>query len=321
MTLSYSGLVNYGKVTLPSVEGWGTDMNIARDPPRSIMTRKIERVGDTSRITATLAESDDRFCENISYYAKGVNPMVAVSYGEAGRQNMSGGSIGDSGLSSSQAFLPYRVVREGAFRPPVWRQEDLMPLSRQPRNRFSCDARIEKTDFSKVACDCDLPAREIRDVLMTRCETGKTLSREPDRCEPSNIEIMLRDPLAPGTMDTNVSYVGFDDPRRLAREADTYHNMILRPARPTPFDVATNACGIASTSIADMVPTDLRLSLNRPIAEGRTSVCGRVEQEPMSSYVWLPPKPDRGAFACRPIVPSITTDGGDGRIVGKVRRV
>ena len=40
MSLSYTGLTNYGKTALPSVESWGTNMNILRDPPKSIMTRK-----------------------------------------------------------------------------------------------------------------------------------------------------------------------------------------------------------------------------------------------------------------------------------------
>ena len=38
--LSYSGITNYGKATLPSVDSWGTNMNILKDPPKSITTRK-----------------------------------------------------------------------------------------------------------------------------------------------------------------------------------------------------------------------------------------------------------------------------------------
>ena len=37
--LSYSALINNGKITLPSVTTWGTNMNILRDPPKSITTR------------------------------------------------------------------------------------------------------------------------------------------------------------------------------------------------------------------------------------------------------------------------------------------
>ena len=40
--LSYSGIINYGKATLPSVDSWGTNMNILKDPPKSITTRKID---------------------------------------------------------------------------------------------------------------------------------------------------------------------------------------------------------------------------------------------------------------------------------------
>ena len=47
MSISYSGLSNYGKATLPSVDTWGTNMNILKDPPKSIQTRRIDRVGQT----------------------------------------------------------------------------------------------------------------------------------------------------------------------------------------------------------------------------------------------------------------------------------
>ena len=120
MAISYSAIVNYGKVTLPSVESWSTNMNIMKDPTKSIHTRKIDKVGETSAITSAVDESGDRFCEAINYYARGQNPMVSVSYGQ-GQHN------------ATQAFLPYRIAREGAFRPPIWRQEDLLPLSRLPR--------------------------------------------------------------------------------------------------------------------------------------------------------------------------------------------
>ena len=48
--LSYSSLVNSGKVTLPSVDSWGTNMNIIRDPPKSITTRRRDKVGENSDI-------------------------------------------------------------------------------------------------------------------------------------------------------------------------------------------------------------------------------------------------------------------------------
>ena len=90
--LSYSGLTNYGRVTLPSVETWGTNMNILRDPPKSIMTRRRNKVGETSSITQMIDDSANRACEAIQVFARGVNPCVSVSYNNYG--NNGGGQSG-----------------------------------------------------------------------------------------------------------------------------------------------------------------------------------------------------------------------------------
>ncbi len=143
--LSYSGLTSYGKATLPSVSSWGTNNNILRDPPKSIHTRKIDRVGQTSDITRMIDASGDRACEAILQYPRGVNPMVGVSYGNFA------GNAGTSGTPTSrsnqpQAKLPYRI---GVFRPPILRQENLLPLSRLPRNVTSFGTNPAEVDFSK----------------------------------------------------------------------------------------------------------------------------------------------------------------------------
>ena len=78
--LSYSGLINYGKSTLPSVDSWGTNMHIIKDPLKSIMTRRKDKVGQDNIITDTIDESGSRINEAISHYARGVNPCVSVSY-------------------------------------------------------------------------------------------------------------------------------------------------------------------------------------------------------------------------------------------------
>lgn len=127
--ISYSGLRTARKVTLPSVEMWNSDLNVLRDPPKSIHTRRIDKVGDTQSILLSQDESGDRICEMINVYARGVNPMVSVSYdnfsNNAGRKNVFS--------NQAQASLPYKVEN---VRPPVLRQEDLLPLSRMPRNWF-----------------------------------------------------------------------------------------------------------------------------------------------------------------------------------------
>jgi len=128
--LSYNCLTTYGKATLPSVEMWGTNMNILKDPNKGIYTRKIDKVGDTQSVLLSQENSGDRIAECINVYARGVNPMVSVSYDNYGnnagmRTNMSQRNNG--------VKLPYKPE---VFYPPTFRQEDLMPLSRQPREWF-----------------------------------------------------------------------------------------------------------------------------------------------------------------------------------------
>jgi hypothetical protein len=70
MSLSYSAIIGHKKVSCPSVEGWGTNMKIQKDPPKSITTRRIEKVSETNDTFIQSSESLDRIVENISYFAK-----------------------------------------------------------------------------------------------------------------------------------------------------------------------------------------------------------------------------------------------------------
>lgn len=145
MSLSYSALNNYGKVTLPSTDNWGSNMNILRDPPKSIYTRKIDKVGQTSSITEMIDESGNRACEAINLFPRGVNPFVAVSYDNFSNNAGRSGIIGNN----KQAYLPYTVNKDGAFRPPVLKQENLLPLSRMPRVWTTAFSNPGFADFSK----------------------------------------------------------------------------------------------------------------------------------------------------------------------------
>ena len=146
--LSYSGLVNHGKITLPSVGNWGTNMNILRDPHKSITTRRIDKVGDTNFITETIDDSGGRINEAIQVYARGVNPSVSVSYNNYSNNGgqKSGGIVEGGGRS---AKLPYPIMKDGAFRPPILLQEDLFPLSRLPRQKTNASSNSGFTDFSR----------------------------------------------------------------------------------------------------------------------------------------------------------------------------
>jgi len=174
--LSYSGLTNYGRVTLPSVESWGTNMNILRDPPKSVMTRRRNKVGETSSITQMIDDSSNRACEAIQVYARGVNPCVSVSYNNYGN-NGGGQSGGLTGLAAPiagtgrQAKLPYTIMKDGAFRPPILTQEDRLPLSRLPRVWTSAFSQPGFVDFSKKARSCGTAeeTREVKNKTLKAC--------------------------------------------------------------------------------------------------------------------------------------------------------
>lgn len=167
--LNYSGLVNHGKVTLPSVETWGTNMNILKDPSKSIHTRKIDKVGETSSITQMIDESGSRSCEAIQVYARGVNPCVSVSYSNHGSNGgQRGGGITDGINQNQSAKLPYTIMRDGAFRPPVLLQEDLLPMSRMPRNWTTAYSKPGFADFSKKmrTCGSSAETKEVKNETL-----------------------------------------------------------------------------------------------------------------------------------------------------------
>ena len=139
--ISYDMVKPSRKVTYPSVEDWGTNMNILRDPPKSIHTRRINKVTETQEIELMQDASGDRISEMIMVYPRGVNPMVDVQYSNYGTSG--GQSRQADGLSSVNSFLsgnpapgtklPYRTMNEGAFRPPIFMDFNTVPLSRQSR--------------------------------------------------------------------------------------------------------------------------------------------------------------------------------------------
>jgi hypothetical protein len=203
MAISYSAITNYGRVTLPSVEGGLGCMNILRDPPKSITTRRIDKVGETSSITELIDESGDRACEAISLYARGVNPMVSVSYGNAGNNGgqrpMGCGSsdVGSSGnnLHSAQAFLPYRVARDGAFRPPIISQQQLLPLSRQPRTNTKAFSQPCFADFSKKLI-CPGGYNGTKQELLKACvQPTATYHIGQPLVEPFEVKYVIKNPV------------------------------------------------------------------------------------------------------------------------------
>jgi len=169
-------------VTLPSVEGFNGTINILRDPPKSIFTKRNDKVGQTMGIISDIDDSGDRMNEAIKVYARGVNPMVSVSYdnnsNNAGSFTRAGSYGQGNNISQGhhqgtrQAFLPYRIADKGAFRPPIRSPFDLLPLSRQPRVWFEALTKPGFVDYSKQKF---LPSqfRMIKDMILKTKDTIK----------------------------------------------------------------------------------------------------------------------------------------------------
>jgi len=192
--ISYSGITNHGKITLPSVDSGFGSMNILRDPPKSLYTRQINKVGETSSITEMIDESSNRACEAILPFSRGINPFVSVSYDNNGNNGGSNGSIVGSN-NGIQAKLPYTVMRDGAFRPPVLLQEDLLPLSRMPRNWTSAFSAPGFADFSKKMRTCGTAeeTKEVKtDTLKASIRPTATYTIETPISEPFEIKYVIQ---------------------------------------------------------------------------------------------------------------------------------
>ena len=197
MSISYSGIVGRGGIlTLPSVEAGLGSMNILRDPPRGIMTRRIDKVGETSSITEMQDMAADRICESIKHYARGVNPMVSVSYsnyGNNGGQRVNGMNNSYSN-NGKQAFLPYTIMKDGAFRPPIVAPESLLPLSRQPRMNTQAFTQPCFVDYTKkMYCPgSDYGTKETIKACIRPTATYKIVA---PLVEPFEVKYVIQNPI------------------------------------------------------------------------------------------------------------------------------
>jgi len=94
---------------------------ISRAPPTSRFTKKKEWV-DPGRVVIDAHDDSSRFDENIGLYSRGNNPM-------GGNYNIGNTSLAQrtDGGGTFYSATPYKL---GVVRPPIYTQQDLMPLSR-----------------------------------------------------------------------------------------------------------------------------------------------------------------------------------------------
>jgi len=335
-------MIQYPKtthVTLPSVEGGFGTLNILRDPPKSIQTYYRPKVGDTSKLTELIDGSGDRVCEAINKYARGVNPMVAVNYsnyGTSGGQyrDRVGSSDSQQPLHSTQAYLPYRVNRDGAFRPPVIAPQALLPLSRLPRLPTSMTIN-SGSDYTRVdkLLECKTDLREVRKQLLKHNICPKVifnLDRLPEA--PLETKFHVKSALQ-GHIPTNKSlniqskdtHVSTPD-KGIGNKVNTsaYTNVSTHVQKPLSYmegiqpihtkntlihSYTANASGTGDANKYIHAPKTLEK--NHPTGSVFTNRCVRgvdLNGETMGRHVSLAPKIRAGGFSNQGFVPSTSRD-------------
>ena len=320
-------------LTLPSVEAGLGSIDILRDPPKSIHTRYKPKVSDTSKITEWIDASGDRVCEAIKPYARGVNPMVSVSYSNYGSN---GGQVRDGsgrigigqapiGTSAGQSYLPYRIMRDGAFRPPIIPPEQLLPLSRLPRLPTSIHTNPGTEDFKKLTkCSADLKA--LRRDLLRVCAAPKAIFNiETPQSKPYEIKNMInidkRHPSATANKNNNAFYklgINKNPARGIKTQANTLYGSIPSKAFKNiqgtplhgysgnqPLPIQKRVKGSASTNVNgreshQYIHQELQRDRNRPTASmtinpGQRSV-DLNHTIGSRQYTNLPVRVSRGGF-------------------------
>ena len=212
--ISYSALTTYGKATLPSIEGWNGNFDIVKDPPAGIHTRRIIKVGDNNDILNWSDDSGSRINEMINVYARGTNPMVSVQYSNHGNtgSGLMGIDGGTGGNTMNNLFstggggkLPYRIMNEGAFRPPILRQEDLLPLSRMPRSCTSVASKRCRVDQTKkIEPDVVEYFKQIhKSPMILSAQSQKSFKKEGPAESPNNIGLMIRNSAPTSNITSN----------------------------------------------------------------------------------------------------------------------
>lgn len=225
---SFSSLRSHPKVTLPSVDnGWLINSSIVKDPPKSIHTRRIDKVGSTQMYTDMIEDNGSRICGEIMKFPRGVNPAAEytepipttssdIGYTSTIRSNAGNPPTfrSDPGYKfrsqygrGSGGYLARRIMMYGgAFRPPIMTQEQLLPLSRQPRIRTSCVTHPEKIDYS-VSSGCsniDI-GRNIKEyVIQPSCEGTVKNVIEMSGQENQDISNFIQDKLLSENVNSGV---------------------------------------------------------------------------------------------------------------------
>ena len=328
-------MIQYPKnthLTLPSVEAGLGSMNILRDPPKARYTYYKPKVGDTNQVLDWNAESDSRVCESIKKYARGVNPMVSVSYSNVGN---GGGGLRMSGSArtggrtndqvrlngNAQAYLPYRVMKDGAFRPPLRALDLEQPLSRLPRPPVSVFTNSNKKEMGNI------------DVSKLYCKGGRDPVKHDTLkvCIPSNKKFNIEKPYIVKNVDNNIKSIdkkivntnkkgsvsktdiNYNPAKGVRSFVNNYDfssnksrsfvgnslsshlgNLPMKTKNSLKKECSANLCKIGGEQI---IPKEITLERNRNFGTLYTNkVDNRVSKDTTSRNITLPSKPSLGSF-------------------------
>ena len=280
MSISYSGLTNYGKATNPSVEMGLGSMNILRDPPRSITTKRVDKVGQTSSITEMIYDSGNRACEAINLYARGVNPSVSVSYGNAGNNGgqRSSSVFGSNITGGLQAKLPYTIMKDGAFRPPTRTQDQLLPLSRLPRVNTESFTQPGFVDYSKrLNCSEGVYRQIKKDTIKACIRPTATYKINQQIREPFEVKYVIKNPVK---FDSMAGFSG-------TRTRDLTIQDVKKPTRGLNDNIL-NTNAYSNKSGKTMINGEIDMNTNRYIQDvlygdvqvnpsGKTMIDGEID--------------------------------------------
>lgn len=214
-----SSLRSHPKVTLPSVDnGWLINDTIIKDPPKSITTRRIDKVGSTQMVTDMIEDNGSRICGNIMKFPRGVNPAAEYtlpvdlikSSGVGSTSTIRDNSNNPPTFRSdpgyrfhsqygrgSGGYSARRIMMySGAFRPPIYTQEQLLPLSRQPRIRTSCVTHPEMINYSASPLENNLDLQKNIKPVVLQAPIDPTLKYIIEKNQKQhNIEDFIQDKL------------------------------------------------------------------------------------------------------------------------------
>jgi hypothetical protein len=257
--LSYSAITNRGKITLPSVDSWGSNMSIMRDPPKSITLRRKDKVGDNNDIIQMIDDSD-RSNDAIMRFARGVNPSVSVSYSNHGNSLQNYGN--------QQAFLPYTINKDGDFHPFVHAPQDLLPLSRLPHNTVSAISNPSMPHFKKElenSRNQTVTSTVKQNIISSHVKTTKVYSLQKPFQEPFEVKYNIQDVLKKSGNTAKISYSDRTS-QNVVKPTNSINDDILQKS------VISNKQNVQQKNTSEFDPTRfLQDSLNSEIYSNKAS--------------------------------------------------